>query len=282
MASCRKPAAPVPPGGAGVPPVTQTDQSAKHGQDAHAAPGVGAGFMPAPAAGQQMTLDLGGGVEMKLAFIPAGEFQMGSDSGSNDEKPVHKVRISKPFYMGLTEVTQRQYEAVMGSNPSYFKGADNPVEQVSWNDAVEFCKKLSAKTGKAVRLPTEAEWEYASRAGSKTAYCFGDSDSGLGEYAWYGNNSDSKTHPVGQKKPNAWGLFDMHGNVWEWCSDWYDEGYYGKSASDDPTGASSGSSRVLRGGSWLNSANFTRSATRPWLYPSVTLNSYGFRVVFAQ
>jgi formylglycine-generating enzyme required for sulfatase activity len=133
----------------------------------------------------------------------------------------HEVTISKPFYMGETEVTQAQYEAVMGTNPSHFKGATNPVECVCWDYATEFCKKLSDKTRQAVRLPMEAEWEYACRAGTATAFSFGDADSTIGDYAWYGANSGGTTHPVGQKKPNAWGLYDMHGNVWEWCADWF-------------------------------------------------------------
>ena len=195
---------------------------------------------------------LGGGITMKLVLIPAGKFMMGSpdsEQGRNkSEGPQHEVVISKPFYMGVTEVTQAQYEAVMGTNPSNFKDATNPVEMVSLTDATEFCKKLSEKTGQAVRLPTEAEWEYACRAGSNTRFSFGDSDSILGDYAWWQSNSGGKTHPVGQKKPNAWGLYDMHGNVWEWCANWL--GSYSSGSATDPRGPGSGGYRVLRGGSW--------------------------------
>jgi formylglycine-generating enzyme required for sulfatase activity len=167
---------------------------------------------------------------------------------ASNEGPQHEVTISKPFYMGATEVTQAQYEAVMGTNPSKIKGPTNPVVSVSWEDAGEFCRKLSEKTGKTVRLPTEAEWEYACRAGTKTRFSFGDSDIALGDYAWCGRNSGGKAHPVGRKKPNAWGLYDMHGNVWEWCVDWY--GSYSSGASTDPQGAGSGGTRVARGGAW--------------------------------
>ena len=165
------------------------------------------------------------------------------------------MTITKPFYLGKYEVTQEQWEAVMGSNPSNFKGPKNPVEQVSWDDCQEFLDKLNAKAGgqggKFV-LPTEAQWEYACRAGSTGKFCFGDDEKQLGEYAWYDENSDSKTHPVGEKKPNAWGLYDMHGNVWEWCQDWY--GAYGAEAVDDPSGPTTGSGRVFRGGGWNNAA----------------------------
>jgi len=201
-----------------------------------------------------LTLDLGKGITMKLVLIRPGKFVMGSPDSEQGRKgnegPQHEVTISKPFYIGVTEVTQAQYEAVMGTNPSRFKGPTNPVESIPWNEAVEFCRKLSEKTGKAVRLPTEAEWEYACRAGTKTRYSFGDSDSVLGDYAWYGSNSGGMTHPVGQKKPNPWGLYDMQGNVWEWCADW--DGPYSSGSSTDPQGAGSGDSRVLRGGSWGN------------------------------
>jgi formylglycine-generating enzyme required for sulfatase activity len=214
--------------------------------------GKGAKVSPSGAQGKELSLDLGGGVTMKLVLIPAGKFMMGSpdsEQGRNkSEGPQHEVVISKPFYMGVTEVTQAQYEAVMGTNPSNFKDATNPVEMVSLTDATEFCKKLSEKTGQAVRLPTEAEWEYACRAGSNTRFSFGDSDSILGDYAWWQSNSGGKTHPVGQKKPNAWGLYDMHGNVWEWCANWL--GSYSSGSATDPRGPGSGGYRVLRGGSW--------------------------------
>jgi len=195
-------------------------------------------------------LDLGGGVTLKTVLIPAGKFMQGSPNSEIffEEYPEHEVAISKPFYMGATEVSQAQYEAVMGRNPSWLKGPTNPVEMVSWNDATEFCKKLSEKTRQAVRLPTESEWEYACRAGSKTAFCFGDDNEGLGNYAWYSANSGGGPHPVGQKKPNTWGLYDMHGNVSEWCADWY--GDYPAVAVTDPQGPASGDYRVLRGGSW--------------------------------
>jgi formylglycine-generating enzyme required for sulfatase activity len=229
--------------------------------------------------GSTITLDLGNGVKLELVRIPAGEFQMGS-SESDSAKPVHKVRITKPFYMGKTEVTQEQWQAVMGNNPSRFKGAKNPVEQVSWDDCQAFVKKLSAKVGGlAFALPTEAEWEYACRAGSTTKYCFGDSDRELGDYGWYDSNSDKKTHPVGQKKPNAFGLYDMHGNVWEWCQDWYDENYYKNSPKDDPTGPTKGDGRVLRGGSWFYDPWSCRSAYRFRGNPTYRNDRNGCRVV---
>ncbi len=235
-----------------------------------------AGAMPE----KTISLDLGGGVTLPLTLVPAGKFVMGSPDSEQgrmpDEGPQHEATISKPFYMGVTEVTQAQYEAVMGTNPSRFTGPTNPVESVSWDDAVLFCRKLSEKTGKAFRLPTEAEWEYACRAGSKTRFSFGDSDSVLGDYAWYGSNSGGKTNPVGQKKPNAWGLYDMHGNVYEWCADWY--GSYSSGASTDPQGAGSGGDRVVRGGSWDYdaTANF-RCAFRGYYGPPYRYGNYGFR-----
>jgi formylglycine-generating enzyme required for sulfatase activity len=219
---------------------------------------------------KELTLDLGGAVTMKLVLISPGKFMMG-------ETDPHEVALTKPFYMGATLVTQAQFEQVMGTNPSHFKGATNPVETVVWNDAAEFCKKLSAKTRQAVRLPTEAEWEYACRAGTTTAYSFGDDDSALEDYVWHKQNSGDTTHPVGQKKPNAWGLYDMHGNVWQWCADWY--GDYPKAAVTDPTGPASGQERVLRGGSWNYDPHECRSATRGGNAPDGRFIDFGFRVV---
>ena len=190
------------------------------------------------------------------------------------------MTISKAFYMGVYEVTQEQYEAVMGKIPSAFKGEQNPVENVSWDDAVEFCKGVSQKTGTAVSLPTEAQWEYACRSGSEKVFSYGDDvDYGnLGDHAWYANNSESKTHPVGQKKPNAWGLYDMHGNVWEWCGDWH-AGSYANTGTRDPQGPAAGSLRVLRGGSWLGNPKSCRSAGRFRINPVLRYGIVGFRVV---
>jgi formylglycine-generating enzyme required for sulfatase activity len=224
-------------------------------------------------------------VGMLLVSIPAGEFQMGSpDSDSNargSEKPQHLVQITKPFYLGVYEVTQQQYEKVMGKNPSEFKGAENPVERVSWTDAVEFCRKLSSlpeekAAGHVYRLPTEAEWEYACRAGTQTAYSFGDSASELGDYAWFGT-STTHTHPVGSKKPNGWGLYDMHGNVMEWSQDRH--GKYPSGSTTDPTGAASGSSRVVRGGCWCLNSDYCRSAYRDRGTPDFRSDYLGFRVL---
>jgi eukaryotic-like serine/threonine-protein kinase len=225
-------------------------------------------------------IEINNSIGMKLVLIPAGEFMMGSPEGDSsrfsDEQPQHLVRITKAYYLGVTEVTQTQYERVMGTNPSKFKGAQLPVEMVPWEDAVEFCRKLSEKEGRTYRLPTEAEWEHACRAGSQTKWSFGDEESRLGEYAWYDSNSYRTTHPVGEKKPNAWGLYDMHGNVWEWCSDW--KGEYASIAVDDPTGATAGSLRVFRGGSWYSSAGGCRSAFRLWHTSGSRYYYLGFRV----
>jgi formylglycine-generating enzyme required for sulfatase activity len=222
---------------------------------------------------KELTLDLGGGVTMKLVLIPAGKFLMGSPDSEKerdyDKRPQHEVTISKPFYMGVTEVTQAQYQAIMHRNPSKFRDAANPVEWISWYDAADFCKKLSGKIRQAVRLPTEAEWEYACRAGSKTKFCFGDADEDLGDYAWYYDNSGRTTQAVGQKKPNAWGLYDMHGNVSEWCSDWHDR----ERVADLPR------ERVLRGGNWNCPPGYCCSARR-LSYPPTFICAYnGLRVV---
>ena len=214
-------------------------------------------------------------IGMKFKLIPTGTFLMG------ESEVAHEVTLTKPFKMGVHEVTQTQYERLMGVNPSHFKGADNPVHRVSWNDAVEFCRRLSElpaekAAGNVYRLPTEAEWEYACRAGTTTKFSFGDDESEFGEYAWHDGNADDKTHPVGGKKPNAWGLYDMHGNVWEWCQDLY--GDYPSGTVTDPTGAAQGSYRVIRGGSWNRPAEDCRSAYRNRDYPSGRFGYDGFRV----
>ncbi len=181
--------------------------------------------------GKELTVRLGSGVKLELALIPTGEFMM----GDKDNKPVHKVRITRPFYLGKYEVTQAQWETVMGNNPSRFKGAKNPVEQVNWEDCRKFIETLNAKAAQQVgkfALPTEAQWEYASRGGRETRYCFGDEKAGLVEYGWFTDNSGSRSQPVGGKKPNDWRLYDMHGNVSEWCRDWFDGDYYANSPSE--------------------------------------------------
>ncbi len=220
---------------------------------------------------------------MDFVLTRPGEFTMGSSrrepGREGDEGPRHQVRITRGFYMGAHEVTQEQYAEVMERNPSKFSGAQNPVDQVSWNDAVEFCARLSRKEGRTYRLPTEAEWEYTCRAGSTTAYCYGDDPAQLGEYAWYEGTSGEKTHKVGLKQPNAWGLYDVHGNVWEWCQDWY--GDYTRGAGEDPVGAASGVYRVVRGGSWFDYPLAFRSASRGRNSPSVRSDDHGLRVVFA-
>ena len=260
--------------------------------------------VPSSAAGQAtITNTLG----MKLVLIPAGEFLMGSskdpDNYARDpEVPQHRVRITRPFYLGVTEVTQGQYRAVTGQSPSNFKGSDDlPVEQVSWDDAVNFCNALSRVEGfppfyrvdgqnvavpdwkgAGYRLPTEAEWEYACRAKNPARYSFGDDPAGLGEHAWFDGNSGNQTHPVGQKRPNAFGLFDMHGNVYEWCWDAFDTKYYAESPVDDPRGPSGASGRVIRGGGWHRDPLYARSAYRGWDPPGNRRHVLGFRLARVQ
>jgi formylglycine-generating enzyme required for sulfatase activity len=240
------------------------------------------GAFSAQAAEKTYTNSIG----MEFVLIPSGSFIMGADKNfeeaADDETPQHRVTISKPFYLGAHEVTQAQWTAVMGNNPSKFKGRSNPVEMVSWDDVQIFIRRLNQQEGhKRYRLPTEAEWEYAARAGTTGAYSFGDDADSLGRYAWYVGNSGDKTHPVGQKQSNPWGLYDMHGNVWEWVQDWYDSAYYSRSPGTDPKGPSSGSYRVVRGGSWNHHAMHCRSANRYDLTPDIRNVYFGFRLALS-
>jgi formylglycine-generating enzyme required for sulfatase activity/serine/threonine protein kinase len=221
-------------------------------------------------------------VGISLKLLPAGSFTMGT-VGESDEKP-YRVTLTQPFYMGVYEVTNAQWKKVMRSVPSQWQQADGPVEQVSWEDAVEFCRKLSSlpaelKAGRVYRLPTEAEWEYACRAGTTTMYSFGDDEEFLFNYGWFDGNSDKQAHPVGQKEPNAWGLYDMHGNVGEWCSDWYRE--HLDVDVTNPQGPSDGWYRVHRGGCWKFTARDCRSASRARDAQWFRCNALGFRLALS-
>ncbi|MCA2616370.1 MAG: SUMF1/EgtB/PvdO family nonheme iron enzyme [Microcystis sp. M25BS1] len=249
--------------------------------------------IPLIASPTPFTENLPNRVTLEMVSLPAGQFLMGSpDSDSdayNDEKPPHQVKVNS-FAIGKYPVTQAQYEAVMGTNPSHFKNnswfknnLQNPVEQVSWNDAQAFCQKLSQITGKTYRLPTEAEWEYACRAGTTTRYYFGDDANQLGDYAWYDGNSQKTTHPVGQKRPNAWGLYDMSGNVWECCEDNLHGDYIG-APTDGSAWIKNNNDNdydycILRGGSWYHDPYYCRSASRNNFFRRDNYNSIGFRVV---
>jgi formylglycine-generating enzyme required for sulfatase activity len=238
-------------------------------------------------------------IGMEFIAVPAGNFMMGAGAGDRDaydsERPQHRVTISRPFSIGKYEVTQAQWEAVMGSNP-YTMDRSNPYYNlpgtkeritrpdhpatVSWDDAQQFIKRLNAKEGhNRYRLPTEAEWEYAARAGTTTAYSFGDNVSDLGRHAWHGEGfASGGTHPVGQKLPNPWGLHDVHGNAWEWVQDFYSDSYYAQSPSTDLTGPTSGSAHVVRGGSWHVTSDSWRSSFRKPYAPDYRGISIGFRV----
>jgi len=234
---------------------------------------------------KQVTIDLGSGVTMELVLIPAGSFMMGSPDfepdARDDEKPLHKVTITKPFYLGRYEVTQEQWQAVVGTNPSMFPGPKNPVDSVNWGDCQAFITKLNERlvnNGARFTLPTEAQWEYACRAGTTTRYSFGNDKAMLDGYAWIARNSHGRTHPVGQKESNAWGLYDIHGNVWEWCADWYRKDYYRQCLGNDPTGPLSGPWHVMRGGSRNNLPSYVGSAYRAGYPPANRHGDHGFRV----
>ena len=221
------------------------------------------------------------GVSFEMVYVEGGSFDMGATSeqvsdADSDEKPVHRVTLSD-YYIGRCEVTQELWEAVMGSNPSWFKGAQNPVESVSWNDCQNFIKKLNRLTGRTFRLPTEAEWEYAARGGNKSSHYKYSGSNNIFDVAWHDGNSGRKTHAVGTKTANELGIYDMSGNVYEWCSDWY--GGYSTGAQTNPQGPSSGSFRVLRGGSWSFNAGYCRVSYRNGYDPGYSCHYIGLRLV---
>ena len=221
--------------------------------------------------------------EPEMVFVKGGTFQMGSNGGEEDEKPVHSVTLSG-YYIGKYEVTQKQWRDVMGNDPANlaFPGCDDcPVERVNWEDVQIFLQNLNSKTGKNYRLPTEAEWEFAALGGNSSKNYTYSGSNNLNDVAWNKENSDSKTHPVGGKQVNELNIYDMTGNVWEWCSDWYDEKYYESSPSQNPKGASSGSLRVNRGGSWRLTTVYCRLTNRNGNGPSFREQFLGFRVALS-
>jgi formylglycine-generating enzyme required for sulfatase activity len=240
---------------------------------------------PVAIGSKALALDCGDGVRMELGLVPAGTFVMGSPEGEfgrdDDESPQHEVTLTQPFYIGIYEVTQEQYKTVIGRNPSALKAPRLPVEGVSWDDADAFCRQLSKRLRRTVRLPTEAEWEYACRAGTMTPFCSGGGDKDLADVAWFAFNLFKHPYPHigGEKKPNAWGLYDMHGNVSEWCQDWYSENYYTRGRRVDPLGPAQGVTRVQRGGGCASLPMHCRSASRSSMDPGMPFGGIGFRVV---
>ncbi len=249
------------------------------------------GFRPGntnePAPGTQQTF-----LGITFVWVPAGSFYMGTTKSPSElatiyggspslytsEYPQHLVTISKGFWMSQTEITQKQWTDIMGYNPSNNKGDTLPVDNLSWNDCQKFIESINKLGVGTFRLPTEAEWEYACRAGSSFEFCFGDNPTELNNYGWHIFNSNYQTQPVKQKRPNAWGLHDMHGNVWEWCQDWYDAKYYQYSPVFDPTGPAEGTYKVLRGGTCLRTSARCRSAFRSWNAPDLTMPDQGLRI----
>ena len=254
-----------------------------------------AGAVSSQAAPQPITTKTGA----EMVRVPGGAFVMGDDDGEADEKPAHRVRLS-PFYVDVTEVTQASFEHLMGRNPSRFTGEDRPVDQVSWHDAVEYCNLRSLREGLSpcydadtlecdfdadgYRLPTEAEWEYACRAGTTTSWSFGDDPGLASRHAWVKDNANDTSHPVRRKPPNPWGLYDLHGNLAEWCNDYYAETYERGAEAGDPRGPAEGDARVVRGGCWATGAARARSAARGGESPAFVdvcfrRDAYGFRCV---
>jgi len=216
-------------------------------------------------------------INLQMVFVQGGSFHMGNNDGGIDEKPLHIVTLGD-FFIGKFEVTQRQWQLVMGKNPSFFKGCEDcPVEQVSWNDVQEFIRKLNRKSGKSYRLPTEAEWEYAAKGGNKSKGFTYSGSNNIDEVAWYGRNSDSKTHLVGQKQPNELGVYDMSGNVLEWCNDWY--GRYLPKSQNNPGGPSMGDYRVYRGGGWGYLPKSCSTSNRDRSGPGSHSFNLGLRIV---
>ena len=249
-------------------------------------------------ASSELPREVGTASGVAMIQVPAGSFTMGDRLGEIDERP-HRVRVDS-FYVDKYLVTQREYERVTGENPARWRGSDNPVEQTRWSDAVRYCNARSALEGlrpcynlktwecdfdvDGYRLPTEAEWEYACRAGTKTRYFFGDEAKKLKHYAWAGENSGGRPRPVGRKLPNPWGLYDVYGNVWEWCNDFYKVDYYDESPEENPKGPETGDNKVLRGGCWRSTLDECRSSYRYNEAPGYTdicfgYDIYGFRCV---
>jgi formylglycine-generating enzyme required for sulfatase activity len=218
--------------------------------------------------------------EPEMVFVEGGTFTMGNTPEQptdyyGDDKPAHSVTVSS-FSIGKCEITLAEWKAIMGNNPSKFQGDDLPVERVTWEEAQEFISRLNKATGKKYRLPTEAEWEYAARGGKKSRYYKYSGSNNIDEVAWYIGNSGNRTHPVGTKKANELGIYDMTGNVWEWCNDWFE--YYGSSAQTNPIGSSSGPHRVLRGGSWISKATSCHVSFRSYISPDARDSYRGFRI----
>ena len=230
-----------------------------------------------------ITIPVKDGICIEMVKVEGGTFMMGATSEmknpNSNEKPVHQVTLTNDYYMGKYEVTQALWQAVMDSNPSYFKGDNLPVETVSWNDCQKFISKLNSLTGRMFRLPTEAEWEYAARGGKESRGYQYSGSSNISDVAWYDENSGSKTHPVGTKQANELGIYDMTGNVWEWCSDWYSS--YSSSSQTNPTGSDSGSARVSRGGGWFNDASYCRLSVRFYYTPDFRLDILGLRLALS-